>query len=466
MPKLQTYEVYTMPAAGATKTYVSTDIIDVYELNATGGAIVLAADMTFAYSGTPDYGCEFKFQYGGGVTSNTVLGRTVSFFGTNLTDSQALLPLVILAFWNGAAWEININKSQSNIIDNPIVASGNGFISTATGTNPITYTGSTNLPVLNNVYVSKSGSDLTGLTGRSDRPFLTIAAAVTAANISYPARNQNTRATIVVETGHYTDSIILHDFLDFDLGSSVITASTGNRCIFDNAGTFVSTTQNVPNCIIYGNAILRNTQANLAVIETQAANIKVLLHCSTIYGELYEAILMRTGYLKVYADIIYMANNVSSVFQCINLASSVAYATAPILEVFNAKIYTNPFGSINSVIEFYSGALGSEQPLYSKCMLVNCEVGSWSTTRPAINCMNVGTSITLAQLTLKNTIIKATTIASVSSEFAGNPNNILLIYAYNVYANLAELLGGASSAIKAGAISVDTDVIVNQGETL
>lgn len=112
MPKIQTYDTYTILAAGATKTYVATDIIDVYEINAT--AIVLLADMIFSYSGTPAIGCEFKFQYSGGVTSSTATGITVSFFGTDLTDAQALVPLIIKAYWNGASWEIMIIKDTKN----------------------------------------------------------------------------------------------------------------------------------------------------------------------------------------------------------------------------------------------------------------------------------------------------------------------------------------------------------------
>lgn len=114
MPKIQTYDIYTILAAGATKTYVATDIIDVYEINANGGAITLLADMIFTYSGTPSVGCEFKFQYSGGVTQNSAGGITVSFFGTNLTDSQALSQLLITAYWNGSSWEINIIKDTSN----------------------------------------------------------------------------------------------------------------------------------------------------------------------------------------------------------------------------------------------------------------------------------------------------------------------------------------------------------------
>jgi hypothetical protein len=117
MPKIQTYDVYLMPAAGATKTYSATDVLDVYELNATGGTITLAADMIFSYSGTPIIGSEFKFQYSGGITSNTAGGITVSFLGTDLTDAQALAPLVILAYWNGSTWEITIVKdTKDNVI--------------------------------------------------------------------------------------------------------------------------------------------------------------------------------------------------------------------------------------------------------------------------------------------------------------------------------------------------------------
>ena len=112
MPKLQTSDSYTILAAGGTKTYVSTDVIDVYKINAT--AVVLLADMIFSYSGTPDSACEFKFQYSGGVTSNTSGGITVSFFGTDLTDAQALSPLIILAYWNSSTWEITIIKDTKN----------------------------------------------------------------------------------------------------------------------------------------------------------------------------------------------------------------------------------------------------------------------------------------------------------------------------------------------------------------
>lgn len=279
MPKIQTYDVYLMPAAGATKTYSATDVLDVYEVNATGGAITLAADMIFSYSGTPNIGSEFKFQYSGGVTQDASSGITVSFFGTNLTDSQALVSLIVLAYWNGASWEVNISKSDVNEILNPIVASGTGFTSTASGSDPITYTGSSNLPNLNNVYVSKSGIDATGLPNRPDRPFLTIAAARAAAVALVPTALA--RVLITVENGTYTnEQIILYSYIDWDLKSSLIYTTTNTVSITDNNVA-------VTDCTVYGKANILTTSSSavaslLRSIELLNASSNVVIYCNNI----------------------------------------------------------------------------------------------------------------------------------------------------------------------------------------
>lgn len=123
MPKIQTYNVYNIVAAGGTKTYNSNEVIDSYEINATGGAVTLVADMIFSYSGTPIIASEFKFQYGGGVTQDIGSGITVSFFGTNLTDAEALQQLLITAYWNGSTWEIVKSVSPNSAF----VQNGNSF---------------------------------------------------------------------------------------------------------------------------------------------------------------------------------------------------------------------------------------------------------------------------------------------------------------------------------------------------
>lgn len=108
MPTLETYEIYNIPAAGATKSFDVIDPVTNYEINATGGAVVLLADMNFTTTGTPLIGMIFKFIYGGGVTSNTAGGVTVNFFGTALTDAQALIELKIEAYYNGTTWQVMI----------------------------------------------------------------------------------------------------------------------------------------------------------------------------------------------------------------------------------------------------------------------------------------------------------------------------------------------------------------------
>lgn len=108
MSTLKSYEVYNIPAAGATKSFDVIDTTNNYEINATGGAVVLLADMNFTTTGTPLKGMMFKFIYSGGVTSNTSGGFTVNFFGTALTDAQALVELIVEAYYNGTTWQVMI----------------------------------------------------------------------------------------------------------------------------------------------------------------------------------------------------------------------------------------------------------------------------------------------------------------------------------------------------------------------
>lgn len=346
-------------------------------------------------------------------------------------------------------------------------AAGSAGATGATGGTGATGPAGTNAAadVDNVVYVMKNGNDSTGLVERFDKPFLTIAAATTAALAAFPSRTQNSRVLIKVETGYYTDTIVLYDFIDYDLGDSVIVGSVGNSTITDAGGTFTTTTNNVPNAIIYGNATLLGTQAGIATVHIYALNTKFILRCNTIKSDLRKAILMRTGYLKVYADHIYMAATADATNETISLATNNAYGDAPVIEIYNAKIYTNSAGSINSVIDFYNGETPNHNTGYCKCTLVNCEVGSWSTTRPAINCTPGGavTSLGLGELTLKNTIIYTDSQPSIGDEYASHTSNVLKVYNYNSYANRAVSLGNASSVQYVGNILVDSNVRFNNG---
>lgn len=103
------YDIYSIPAAGATKSYDVAAKVDIYKINATGGAVALLANMIFNATGTPTTGQQFNFIYGGGVTIGAF---NVSFFGVNLTAAQALYELDIRAYYDGAAWNVRISPDN------------------------------------------------------------------------------------------------------------------------------------------------------------------------------------------------------------------------------------------------------------------------------------------------------------------------------------------------------------------
>lgn len=141
MPKLLSYETYTVAAAGATKAFdVDNTSTDVYKITTTGGgAVALAADMIFTTSGTLRIGQTFVFLYGGQVT---IGGFNISFFGTTLSAAQALYEAEITAYYNGTAWEIrvlsdmttgNVDLNGANIVAGsiPVTALTNSSITLA-----------------------------------------------------------------------------------------------------------------------------------------------------------------------------------------------------------------------------------------------------------------------------------------------------------------------------------------------
>jgi hypothetical protein len=80
----------------------------------------------------------------------------------------------------------------------------------------------------------------------------------------------------------------------------------------------------------------------------------------------------------------------------------------------------------------------------------------------------IGPYISLAQITLKNTIIYSLNNPSIEDNYhvTNYPYNIFKVYGYGGYANKAMALSAPSSALLVGALTVDTDVIINQGISL
>jgi hypothetical protein len=118
MPKFETIDTYNITAAGGTKAYDLAEDVSKYIITASPAA-TLVADMIFSASGTPYDGLTFNIIYTGGVTSNSSGGITVSFFGTDLTDAEALTALRIEATYYNGAW--SIGKFPYNIFSQPSI---------------------------------------------------------------------------------------------------------------------------------------------------------------------------------------------------------------------------------------------------------------------------------------------------------------------------------------------------------
>lgn len=114
MSKTLTYTTLTIAAGGVTQTYPITDAIDIHVVKASGGAVVLAGNVSIAASGTPVYGSTYTFLIGGGFTLGA---NTFTVFGATLTAAQALYKQTVLAFYNGSSWDVFINSDDTDNSD-------------------------------------------------------------------------------------------------------------------------------------------------------------------------------------------------------------------------------------------------------------------------------------------------------------------------------------------------------------
>lgn len=389
---------------------------------------------------------------------------------------------------NAATNNITINAGTSQTIDNAsskvittnsdslviTVSSNNSYV--ANQAQKASINSLTQLVVNNTVFVMKNGSDSTGLVERMDKPFLTIGAARTAALAYFTSRTQNDRVRIVVESGKYDESIFVDDFIDYDLGDSVISGISGTATIYAPQMAYTATTNGVPNCIIYGSAIIYNSFANTATLETRGDNLYLVVNCNTLYGEQYEAILMRTSNVLIIANTVSMNIPSDSLRQCINLATNNTFSQPPVLEIRNAKIFTLQSGSTNSVVEVVNGEFGVNlQTSYCKITLVNCQVGSWAANRPAIETVNPssGTSNSRGylQLVLINTIIYSNAAYNanrgcINDYYTASDRGAIKVYNYGAYSNRNYNLTNPSSSVNVGNILIDSNVQFNNGVTI
>lgn len=326
----------------------------------------------------------------------------------------------------------------------------------------------TDVPIIvnNTVYVMKNGHDSTGLVERFDKPFLTISAARSAALTYFTSRTQSNRILIVVETGTYAETIIIDDFIDYNLNNSTITGGSNNHCLTDNGNTYTLTTNGQFTSIITGTAKFVKNSGNyggIVISSLNSSNLKLCVNLDLIYTSTYECLLLFIGFVKLTANKLYNSIDTSIINSTVNIVSDLTYSSLPSAEIWDCQIYTNQNGSINPCIEF-SNANPTLNPNYGKLMLINCEVGCWSTQRPAINCDRNGTGI--GQLTLKNTLIYSQNTASISDDAPAPNADIIKVYCYNSYSNKSAVFTNVNSGYVVGSLTVDAAIIFNQGNTI
>ena len=168
---------------------------------------------------------------------------------------------------------------------------GTGVTVTGTGlATTVTIPGAL-LPVNRTVYVMQApiGNDVTGAVQRLDKPFATIAAARTAA-LAYwtggSSPSETNRIKIVVETGVYNETIVIHDFIDYDLQDSTIIApaSPAVSCIIDKGSAYALPTNGRYTSMILGNAtfISGAGQTCLSITSIYSQNISLYIKCNII----------------------------------------------------------------------------------------------------------------------------------------------------------------------------------------
>jgi len=302
--------------------------------------------------------------------------------------------------------------------------------------------------VYNTVYVMKNGSDSTGVVQRFDKPFLTIAAAVTAAITYFTSRDANNRVKIVVESGYYQDTVILHKFIDFDFGNSVIEITNANG-LTDNGVDFGSTSSGVFTNIIYGAAKITATLGTYIY----GVNTKVLIYCDSFAGTSGDALVSSSPWVRLYANSVYCSATTFDYIQTVNPL------TGSLIEIFGANIY-NVAGALGSTVEFNGGTSLSDCGVLK---LYNCNVCSRTNSGSTVIKSAIQTGGTSANnfgiLYLYNTSI----YSQYGNSIAVPTSATMKVYCYGVNnANTDPLIVGAGVlSFYLGNLSVDPNVVYN-----
>lgn len=121
MPVQNSIYNYSILAAGGS---VALNVRSPYTKYVIGAptSVVLLADQEFISTGTPNEGCTFYIEYLGNIVSDSGGGKTVSFFGVDLTDAQANGRCDITAYYTAAGtWNVSVRPDLSEQQFNPVL---------------------------------------------------------------------------------------------------------------------------------------------------------------------------------------------------------------------------------------------------------------------------------------------------------------------------------------------------------
>lgn len=309
----------------------------------------------------------------------------------------------------------------------------------------------TGITVYNTVYVMKNGNDSTGLVQRFDKPFLTIAAARTAALAAFTSRTANNRVLIEVEKGYWEEDIILDEYIDYNLNSSVI-----NGCITDDEVLFSASGDNVWTNIVYGNFRVYNQRStgNVAAVVVWRSNTKLLMYADSLVSKNDDSVAILNGTVRIFANKIYTESTAAAYQIALELGQGYQYPdyTASRVEIFNCDIF-NTSSSSASVIAFTSGSTNKNQTL----SLINCRVKAANNASSEADKSCIACGIQIAsdgKLNLYNTVLYS---ANGNSIYVASGQTLTVYYYHSNMSNAAT--GGTGTlTVALGALTVNAAV--------
>ncbi len=161
MSEFKSYEIYTIPASGETKSIdVTLNNISEYNIIATGGgSMLLTGNEIISPTGTASEGIELTFNYNGQIIYDG--GITITIFGYTLTAAEALSRYIIKCNYTNGGWKVRLIFSAGYTTAPPIDGK---YIQDNTTSGVKLKDGTTNLTKLTSA-ASRGRVITTGVTG-------------------------------------------------------------------------------------------------------------------------------------------------------------------------------------------------------------------------------------------------------------------------------------------------------------